>query len=248
MNSHATDVRLYMRGWRSSIDQSWSDGSVALTACCPEALREPQRGRGKHSCEAPMFSVSLCAINNSDPETAFFVLHRAWIECCLFSKSRLSDACIKYKIVLFCSMLFFLLEFFVGLCLLHDVQILYTDFQILSLEVVTSWKFSSIENSALDCVSQSVWIGKKFAAYFRPPCIVRRAALLTLSLVSSSSCSRRSCFASSSVAPTSIRSGSICWIRTRIHSWLCTQSTNRSVSQRINHTNFLTEYIEWAKK
>ena len=53
---------------------------------------------------------------------------------------------------------------------------------------------------------------------------------LTLSLVSSSSCSRRNCFASSSVDPTSIRSGSICWMRTRIHSWLCTSQSSSASS------------------
>lgn len=43
---------------------------------------------------------------------------------------------------------------------------------------------------------------------------------LTFSLANSSSCSRLSAFASSSVVPTSIRSGSICCMRTRIQSWL----------------------------
>ena len=43
---------------------------------------------------------------------------------------------------------------------------------------------------------------------------------LTLSLERRSSCSWRRATASSSVAPTSMRSGSICWIRTRIQSLL----------------------------
>ena len=54
--------------------------------------------------------------------------------------------------------------------------------------------------------------------------------ILTSSLWSSSSCSRRRARASSSEVPTSMRSGSICWMRTRIQSWLCNTHTVRIIT------------------
>lgn len=62
---------------------------------------------------------------------------------------------------------------------------------------------------------------------------------LTFSFNNSSSCSLRRVLASSSVAPTSMMSGSICCIRTRIQSWLC--KWKYSEMQRLN-TSF-----KWQK-
>jgi len=67
---------------------------------------------------------------------------------------------------------------------------------------------------------------------------------LTLSFVSSSSCSRLSCFASSSVDPTSIRSGSICCIRTRIHSWLC---KDQAVTHYLRASYAASRYCFWRR-
>jgi len=70
----------------------------------------------------------MCAIDNSNPENAFFVLHRARIERCLFLKPWPSDACSKQAYIIIILHCHFCLTFLVSL--LHDFQILYTDVQI----------------------------------------------------------------------------------------------------------------------